>query len=279
MARTNALSILATSPDKDQLSEIYGQVIEAVQKGAVSEQIKNTNYSGDATSGSVEISRFKNAEVKAYGTARTAGKGDALDNSGKVTINVDVDKEIVEEVAKKDIDLHGVAGVAQRRAGNHVLRMTADLDRAFFAEAENAGSNVAMTGLTEIEDKIEKLIQSLETLTNDWVDGVDREMLVLTLKPAVYAKLRDFIDVVSNPNIDSSQESITMFRGVRVFSNTRQTKEAICMIDGAVGQLIKTDVYSLEKIPLSNDMGLCLFYSRGTKAVTPDLIKYATVLP
>ena len=35
-----------------------------------------------------------------------------------------------------------------------------------------------------------------------------------------------------------------------------------------------TDEYDVEKIPLSNDYGLELFFSKGTKAVMPDLIKY-----
>ena len=46
------------------------------------------------------------------------------------------------------------------------------------------------------------------------------------------------------------------------------------MIDGAVAQLVTTDEYDAEKIPLSNDIALELFFSKGTKAVMPDLIKY-----
>ena len=75
MARQDALSIYTDdSQTKDKLAETYGEVIENVQKGAISEQIKNKNYSGDPTTGSVEIDRFKNAEIKDKGTARTAAK-------------------------------------------------------------------------------------------------------------------------------------------------------------------------------------------------------------
>ncbi|MFV0255614.1 MAG: hypothetical protein ACK5G7_05765 [Erysipelotrichaceae bacterium] len=87
MARQEALGVL-TGVDKDQLQEIYGDVIEYISKNALSVKYKNTKYSGNATAGSVEISRFANAKVKNYGTARTAGKGDSANNSGKVTINV-----------------------------------------------------------------------------------------------------------------------------------------------------------------------------------------------
>ena len=96
MARQNALDIYVSDEEKDKLAETYGAVIEAVQKGAISEQIKNKNYSGDPTTGSVEISRFSNATINDQGTARTKGAGEKLKNSGKVTINVDTDKEIVE---------------------------------------------------------------------------------------------------------------------------------------------------------------------------------------
>ena len=100
MARQDALNIFIDSETKDKLAETYGEVIEAVQKGAISEQIKNKNYSGDATTGTVEINRFANATIDDLGTARTGGKGKALSNKGKVTISVDTDKEIVEDVDK-----------------------------------------------------------------------------------------------------------------------------------------------------------------------------------
>lgn len=272
MARQDALNIYISDEEKDKLAETYGEVIEAVQKGAISEQIKNKNYSGDPTTGSVEISRFSNAKVNDKGTARTNGKGDKLKNSGKVTINVDTDKEIVEEFTKKDLKLHGVSGIAEKRKTNHIKRMIAYLDTQFFAKAEEEGTLLTIpTEITALAEKLEALIQSVETTVNDWVDGVDRDMLVLTVTPAVYGKLANYIDSVPN-SINGLNDEI--FHKVRIYSNHRQTKDAICMIDGAVGQLVTTDEYDAEKIPLSNDYGLELFFSKGTKAVMPDLIKY-----
>ena len=271
MARIDALNIYVDESTKDKLAETYGQVIEAVQKGAISEQIKNKNYSGDATTGTVEIDRFANATINDLGTARTGGKGDALKNSGKVTVSVDTDKEIVEELAKKDVKLHGLSGMAEKRKTNHAKRMIAYLDTEFFACAEKEGTKVELTK-TAIQEKIEELILSVETTVNDWVDGVDRDMLVLTVTPAVYSALENYMDSV--PNTLTGLTDI-MFHRVKVFSNHRQTKDAICMIDGAVAQLVTTDSYDAEKIPLSNDIALELFFSKGTKAVMPDLIKYA----
>lgn len=272
MARQDALSIYINDTEKDKLAETYGEVIEAVQKGAISEQIKNKNYSGDPTTGSVEISRFANAKVNDKGTARTNGKGDKLKNSGKVTINVDTDKEIVEEFTKKDLKLHGVSGIAEKRKTNHTKRMIAYLDTEFFAKAEEEGTAITIPAdITALAEKLETLIQNVETTKNDWVDGVDRDMLVLTVTPSVYGKLANYIDSIPN-SINGLDDEI--FHKVRIFSNHRQTKDAICMIDGAVGQLVTTDEYEAEKIPLSNDYGLELFFSKGTKAVMPDLIKY-----
>jgi hypothetical protein len=50
------------------------------------------------------------------------------------------------------------------------------------------------------------------------------------------------------------------------------------MIDGALAQLVTTDQYDVEKIPLSNDFALELFFSKGTKAVMPDLVKFVETL-
>lgn len=277
MARQNALDIYVSSEsEKDQLAETYGEVIEAVQKGAISEQIKNKNYSGDPTTGSVEISRFANATVNDLGTARTNGKGDKLSNKGKVTVNVDTDKEIVEEFSKKDLKLHGVSGIAEKRKTNHIKRMIAYLDTQFFAKAEAEGTELTIpVEYKTIAEKLEALIQSVETTTNDYVDGVDRDMLVVTVTPKVFGALANYIDSVPNSINGLNDE---LFHKVRIFSNHRQTKDAICMIDGAVAQLVTTDEYDVEKIPLSNNFGLELFFSKGTKAVMPDLIKFADIV-
>ena len=272
MARTDALSIYINNEDKDKLAETYGKVIEEVQKGAISEQIKNKNYSGDPTTGSVEISRFANATVDDLGTARTSGNGKKLKNNGKVTVNINDDKEIVEEIAKKDIKLHGISAMAEKRKANHSKRMIAYLDTQFFSCAETEGTGVVLTGST-IAEKLEQLIQSVETTQNDWVDGVDRDMLVLTVKPSIYGALLNYIDSVPNSLTGLKDD---YFHKVRIFSNHRQTKDMICMIDGAVAQPVVTDEYDAEKIPLSNDIALELFFSKGTKAVMPDLIKFNT---
>lgn len=281
MARTDALSIYtnAAGSTADKLAESYGKVIESIQKGALSEQLKNKDYSGDPTTGSVEINRFKNAASANYGTARTAGNGTSLKNTGKVTINLNVDKEIVEEIEEKDVRTFGVADIIARRRGNHGKRAIADLDSAYFTALESAATAVTLpTGVTAIEDVAETMIQAIETVSNDWVDGVDRDMIALTLSPAAYGKLRNHIDKVMVEN-DYGKEEIEIFHGVRVYSNTRQTAAIIAQIFGAAGQPAMFNEYQDEKVPLSNAHAVELFYSYGTGVVTPDLVKKLAALP
>ncbi len=275
MARTDAMSIMADATTRDKLAEIQGFVIDAVQKGAVSEKMKNTDYSGDPTSGSVEIDRFKNASVDDYGTARAAGAGKKIINSGKVTININEDKEIVEELAKKDVKLFGIPTIMEKRKSNQALRMIADLDTRFFAQFVTDGTEITgLTTATPLVQNLEMIIQSLETTQNDWVDGVDREMIELSVKPSIYGQLLNYIDSVPNP-ISGLKEDV--FHKVKIYSNHRQTKDIICAIHGAVGQPVTIDEYEPEKIPFSNNYDCSLFYSRGTKAVMPDLIRYADI--
>ena len=275
MARTNAISLLAGASTPATLAEIYGLVIENVQKSTLSTSLKSQQYTGNPAAGSVEFKRFANSEAKTYGTARTAAKGDKI-TVPPTTVNLSTHKEIVEEVAKFDLDTFGVAGIMQRRAGNHVLTMAADLDRAFFAEANTSGTAFTPgSGVTEIQDIVESMIQTLEVVKNDYTDGVDRGMMDLVLSPAQYGKLRTFLDTQSNPNVDTAGEEFGMYHGVRVYSCTRLAEKCngLLMIRGAVAQPVVVDQYSNpEKIPLSNDFAVSLFYDYGTKALTPDLI-------
>ena len=275
MARTNAISLLAGASTPATLAEIYGLVIENVQKSTLSTSLKSQQYTGNPAAGSVEFKRFANSEAKTYGTARTAAKGDKI-TVPPTTVNLSTHKEIVEEVAKFDLDTFGVAGIMQRRADNHVLTMAADLDRAFFAESNTSGTAFTPgSGVTEIQDIVESMIQTLEVVKNDYTDGVDRGMMDLVLSPAQYGKLRTFLDTQSNPNVDTAGEEFGMYHGVRVYSCTRLAEKCngLLMIRGAVAQPVVVDQYSNpEKIPLSNDFAVSLFYDYGTKALTPDLI-------
>lgn len=275
--RTDAQSILF-GVNKDKLKEVLGEIIQNIQKKAISEGIKNKKYSGDIKAGSIKVARFTNVETKDYGTARTASKGTQFNNKGQVTINLDKHKEMVEEFNQNDINTIGYDAIVDSKKAGQANTLIRELDRAFFAEAETVGTDVVVTSATELVEKVEMLIQALETTKNEYVDGVDREDMTLTLSPTAYGKLRNYIDKVANANVNSAKEEIEMFHGVTVKSNIRQTAEAIVMVNGAIAQPVNVYKYDIEKIPLSNDYAISLFYDFGTKAVTPDLIKKVTAL-
>lgn len=273
MPRITSLNILLEQTGKDYLSELYGRVIENVMKNLVSAGMKNQDLSGNPASGSVEAKRFVNASSKAYGTARAAGKGDAV-KAKPVTVAIDTDREIVEELEQKDVTLYGVDGVMDRRAVNHVLRMTAELDTAFFAAANTEATEVNVTASDPIEDQLETVIQACENTKNNFVDGVPRSMMHLVCSTAVYGKIRNALDKMQRSNVDTTAEEFLAWHGVDTKSCIHLPTgcDYLLIVDGAVAQPVMADQYAAEKIPLSNAYGVELFYHYGTKVVTPDLI-------
>lgn len=273
MPRITALNILTQEGGKEYLSELYGRVIENVQKALISAGLKNTDLSGDPTSGSVEAKRFVNATSQQYGTARAAGKGDAV-KAKPVTVVIDTDREIVEEIEEKDTRLYGVDGLLDRRATNHVLRMVAELDTAFFKKAAEAAVEVEVDMTAPVEDILEAIIQECENTQNDFVDGVPRSMMHLSLSSAFYGKVRNNLDKQSRANVDTTTEEFYTWHGVETASNIHLPDgcDILLQVKGAIAQPVIPNQYVAEKIPLSNAYGVELFYNYGTVAVTPDLI-------
>lgn len=184
MARISSLNVLLTDSGKDFLAEQYGKVIANIQKNPISSQLKNTDLSGSPTSGTVEAKRFVNATSQAYGTARSGGKANAV-KAKPIVIPIDHDEEILEEVEHKDVSLYGVDNFVERRAAECERKMTNKLEHAFFDTAAKAGTQVTPVGTTP-EAIAEELIQSVETVSNDFVDGVERNMIALVCNPAFY---------------------------------------------------------------------------------------------
>jgi len=276
MARTKAISLIQSGSTKADLKEISGLVIENIQKATLSSGLKSQAYTGNPASGSVEFKRFKNSASNPYGTARAAGKGDAL-TVPPVTVNLDQHREIVEEAAKFDLDTFGVANIMARRADNHVDTVVAELDTAFFEEAVGAGvSFKPSSNITNIEDKVEAMIQALETVKNDYVRGIPRSMMNLVCSPSFYGQIRNYLDKsANNANVDTAAEEFALFHGVKTYSSVYLPDgiDAVLMIDGAIALPVVTYPYKdPEKIPLSNDYAVAMFYDYGCKALTPDLI-------
>ena len=274
--RIESLNILLDGSDSGKmlLKEAYDDVIANVQKATISSKIKNTDLSGDPSAGTVEAKRFVNSSSQEYGTARTAGKGNAV--KGKtVTVPIDKNREFVEEVEQKDIKLLGVDGLIAKRSANHAQRMAAELDTAFFAEGKTAGTQFKPAkAVTAIHEIVESAILQLEKLKNAYIDGLDRSMLSLTFDSDTYSSMRMYLDTVVNTNVDTTKEEFVMYHGVKCYSSNRLPEgvKFEIMMDESIAQPTMSDVYTAEKIPLSDAVGIELFWYYGTKAVTPDTI-------
>lgn len=274
MARTKAISLIQSESTTVDLAELSGLVIGNIQKDTLASGLKSQSYTGNPASGSVEYKRFKNSVSQDYGTARAAGKGSAI-TVPPTTVNLNTHKEIVEEAAKFDLDTFGVGNIMARRADNHVDTVAAEFDTAFFQCAVDEGTAFT-TAETDVETIVEAFIQTLETVKNDYVRGVPRNIMRLVCDPSFYGKIRNYLDKnVHNANVDSAAEDFATFHGVRCYSSVfvPSGTNAIVMIDGAIAQPAVIYPYKEpEKIPLSNDYGVSMFYDYGTKALTPDLI-------
>lgn len=274
--RIESLNVLLDGSESGKmlLKEAYDGVLENVQKQAVSVQLKNTDLSGDPTAGTVEAKRFVNSASQNYGTARTAGKGNAV--KGKtVTIPIDTDKEFVEEIEDKDIKLLGVDGIVAKRSSNHAMRMAAELDEKFFAVGKTSGTQYKPAkAVTSIQEIVENAILLLENLKNDYIDGLPRDMLRIVFDAETYSQMRMYLDTVVNTNVDTTTESFVMYHGVRCYSSNRLPSgvKFEIMMNESIAQPVMSQAYSAEKIPLSNAVAIELYFNYGTKAVTPDTI-------
>lgn len=279
MARLDALSIkMQDGTTAEKLKEEYGKVIENLQHITLANQLKNTDLSGDPTSGTVEAKRFVNVAGKSYGTARGHGYADKV-KAKPVVVSLDDNTEFLEEIEEKDLKTYGVNGLIERRTRNHQDALAVELDTKFFAEAVSEGTSFTATGLNpSIEDEIEEAIQTIETTKNDFVNGVPRNKIEVIMTPAYYGKLRNKINAIPNSNnlgVVPNYEQGT-FNNVKIYSNVFLPSGVnyIVMVDGAVAQPIMTSIYNPKQIELSDAIGFGLFAYKGTKAVMPDLIIY-----
>ena len=278
MARIDSLSIqLQTDASaKDKLAESYGKVIENLEKSTISSVLKNTDLSGDPASGTVEAKRFANAIAQNYGTARGNGYANKV-KAKPVVVALDINKEFIEEVEEKDLRTYGISGLIERRTTNQGGAMKRLLERAFFTEAVNSGSALTLSS-ANIEDKFEEAIQEIETTKNDFVDGVERDLINIVCSPATYGQIRTYLDKgVNNSNVSTAVGEFGQFHGVDVYSSVYLPSgiDFIIMVKGSVAQPVIPSIYNPAKIELSDATGFGIFLYFGTKAVTPELIKYA----
>lgn len=261
--------------DKDSLMTTYSEVQGTIAATSLSMRLKNTQVEGDVYPGAtVVVRRMATSVSEDYGTSRNRGAGRKPKNMG-VKVEIDTDKEIVEEINVFDADRYGLPGLIDKRKANHAVSMQVTLDKAYFRALENAASAniVNVSAETGTEDKILKLIGELEILENENVEGVDRELMVLTLAPKWYNAVRKVINAMPNPE----GQSRNLFHDVEVHKAPRQKFDAIVQVRGSVAQPTVVYPYNPGMIPLSNEVAVPMFYHFGTKAIMPDCIMAAAL--
>ena len=278
MARLDALSIkMQDGSTAEKLAEEYGKVIENIQHITLASRLKNTDLSGDPTSGTVEAKRFVNVASQSYGTARGNGQAQKI-KAKPVVVPLNDNTEYLEEVEEKDLKTYGVAGLIERRTRNHQDALARELDTKFFAEAVQQGTSFTPTGTPTIEDEIEEAIQTVETTKNDFVQGVPRNMIEIVMSPLYYGKLRNKINSIPNSNnlgvVPNYEEGV--FNNTKIYSSVFLPSGVnyVVMVNGAVAQPVMTSIYNPKQIELSDAIGFGLFAYKGTKAVMEDLIIY-----
>ncbi len=276
MARQASLNVQDYLDDKvmDNLAETLDGVIENIQTSAVSEALKNKEGSGDPTSGSVEYKRFANAELVDKGTARTAGAG-AKVKAKPVIVNIDDDKEIIEELQLKDLKLYGIDGMAEKRKGNFTKRVIAYLDRKFFATTVNAGTQFERGTLTAEKDILDAMIVEAKSTVSDFIDGIDPEDLAIVLSPAWRKAVKNDLDELPNGTV-ASNGAIGMYDSIVVHETHRLPEgvNAIVTLKGAVAQPYYLSEYGAEKIPFDDAIALETFLYNGSKSLVDEAILY-----
>lgn len=267
-----ALNIMLQDGEtQDNLKHVLSGVLENVEARAVSEQIKAKNGSGNPEGGVIEYKRFVNAELKDKGTARTAGKGDPV-KAKPVKVVIDTDKEIVEELQGKDVRLYGIDGMAERRKGNHQSAIIRYLDREFFAKVLE-GTEV--TAKDNVQDTIDDLLERARTLKNDFIDGIESDLLVIVVNSRYRKAMKKILDDLPN-GTDPKEQAIGMYDSVRVYESNRLPTdvEAVVMMDGAIAQPYYVSEYSAEKVPFDDAVALEDYLYKGTEALMEDTIFY-----
>ncbi|MBS5023282.1 MAG: hypothetical protein KH054_09020 [Firmicutes bacterium] len=289
MAMTDALSIyLENGTTKAYLKNVLAGIFENYQKEALSARFKSKNANLNRPAGSYEFKRFANSTVRDYGTARTAGKGDKI-IAPPITVNLDKNKEIVEEVNFFDADGsftdEGFKAMVDRRKTNFELSVTDFLDMDFFSTAKTGGTAATALGVTDLDStksfkrQIEILIGKFEKTgkngtENKYVRGIDRRYMALILDSSLYGLVKDELNDCRNFSQMISDEKFTGINGVACFSsvNLPDGVDYELMTMDSIAQPVLPSGFEFEKIQLSIEYAMEMFFRYGSKVLAPELV-------
>ena len=283
MALTQALSIYETESAKAYLRNVVVGIFENIGMKTVSGRLKSRNADLSKPAGSYEFKRFANATSQEYGTARTAGKGQKVIAPG-ITVNLDTNREIVEEINLFDgqsFTQDTFEAFVERRKAAIKLAVERELDRAFFAniKANGTAASIAIDLDGNIVSQLEDVIVKLVTTQNEYVDGVERENMALVVSPKLFSKLKTELNDVYNFSGTVEEGTFKGINGVAVFEALRLPEGvdyALVTMDSIAQPALITGV-EVEKIPLSNDYAISVFYRYGTKTLAKELALYGAV--
>jgi len=277
MARVESLNILLDPAGLDYLAELYGPVIGNIEKSTLTAALRNINLSGDPVAGSVEAKRFAFAAVKPYGTARTAGKGEAL-KALPVTVQLNKRCELVRELEMNDTALYGVDSLLARVAAEHQLAAIRELESSFLAEAGAVATSVTPAA-TDPLDILEELILQVETTQNSYVNGVPRNLIHVVMRPSEYSKIRKLVNTqIQNASVNMAVEEFGSLNGVRVYSSIYLPEgvKQIALCEQSIAQPLLVVFVGAEKVNLSAATAVEFYFTYGTRAVMPELIAKIT---
>lgn len=270
-----ALNIYDTKGVNDYLSVEYDKVINNISSIATSNLIKNKDLSGDPTSGSMLASRFVNIERADYGTARRNGKANAI-KVNKVVVPINKHWEYLEEIEENDVKFYGVTNVIDRRLANIQRKMIKDLDREFYTIMASAGTEFTTTE-TDVLLRVNKAVAKMKNTHNDFVDGVESDIISIIANPTVYDEIRTKLqNLPSYPGL-TTQANVGMYHNSKLIESTelKDGIDFIVQVDGSVAQPASIVSQNYEKIPLSKAYSFGYFVDLGTIEVMPDLILVA----
>lgn len=289
MAMTDALSIyLENGTTKAYLKNVLAGIFGNYQKEALSARLKSKNANLNRAAGSYEFKRFANSTVKDYGTARAAGKGDKI-IAPPIVVNLDKNKEIVEEVNFFDADGsftdEGFKAMVERRKMNFELSVTDFLDMDFFSAAKTGGTAATSLGVTDL-DSTKSFKRQIETLVgkfektgkngteNKYVRGIDRRYMALVLDSSLYGLVKDELNDCRNFSQMISDEKFTGINGVACFSsvNLPDGADYVLMTMDSIAQPVLPSGFEFEKIPLSIEYAMEMFFRYGSKVLAPELV-------
>ena len=122
--------------------------------------------------------------------------------------------------------MYGIDGMAERRKSNHQSAIIRYLDREFFAKVLE-GTKVEAKA--NVQDTIDDLLERARTLQNDFIDGIESDLLVIVVDSKYRKGMKKILDELPN-GTDPKEQAIGMYDSVRVYESNRMPKGVRCVL-------------------------------------------------